>query len=160
MDETERIAVIQQFGRTYRVFMQAFESQVGQPMTRWRILIALHGHSGELSQKKLVERLRVDPGALTRQLKNLEALGWITRSVDQRDNRISNVILTDEGRAVVGAGLPRRNAFLHETLSTLPDEAITALSGALRVLEQRIIEVAAGSKAPGDVNDAALSSNA
>jgi DNA-binding MarR family transcriptional regulator len=160
MDETERIAVIQQFGRTYRVFMQAFESQVGQPMPRWRILIALHEHSGELSQKKLVERLRVDPGALTRQLKTLEALGWITRSVDQRDNRISNVILTDEGRAIVGTGLPRRNAFLHETLSTLPDEAIAALSGALRVLEQRIIEVAASSNDVGDASDAALSDNA
>jgi DNA-binding MarR family transcriptional regulator len=160
MDETERIAVIHQFGRTYRVFMQAFESQVGQPMPRWRILLALHEHSGELSQKKLVERLRVDPGALTRQLKTLEALGWIARSIDQRDNRISNVILTDEGRAVVGAGLPRRNAFLHETLSTLPEEVIAALSGALRVLEQRIIEVAAGPTDASDANDAALSDSA
>jgi len=144
MDETERIAFIQQFGRTYRTFMQAFESQVGHPMPRWRILLALHDHAGELSQKRLVERLRVDPGALTRQLKTLEALGWIARSVDQRDNRVSNVILTDTGRAVTEAGMPRRNAFLHETLSTLPDDAVTALSGALRALEQRIQEVAAG----------------
>src|SRR5260370_7972220 len=82
MDETERIAFIQQFGRTYRAFMQAFESQVGQPMPRWRILLALHQHAGELSQKRLVERLRVDPGALTRQLKTLEALGWIRRRSD------------------------------------------------------------------------------
>jgi MarR family transcriptional regulator, organic hydroperoxide resistance regulator len=66
------------------------------------------------------------------------------------------VILTDEGRAVVNAGLPRRNAFLRETLSTLPDEAIAALSGALRVLEQRIIEVASTSSE----SDATLSGNA
>ncbi|WP_165988769.1 MarR family winged helix-turn-helix transcriptional regulator [Caballeronia sp. SBC1] len=144
MDETERIAFIQQFGRTYRAFMQAFEMQVGHPMPRWRILLALHDHAGELSQKRLVERLRVDPGALTRQLKTLEALGWIARSVDQRDNRVSNVVLTDAGRAVTEAGMPRRNEFLHETLSTLPDDAVTALSGALRALEQRIQEVAAG----------------
>jgi len=153
MDETERIAFIQQFGRTYRAFMQAFESQVGQPMPRWRILLALHQHAGELSQKRLVERLRVDPGALTRQLKTLEALGWIARSVDQRDNRVSNVILTDAGRAVTEAGMPRRNAFLHDTLSTLPDDAVTALSGALRALEQRIQEVAAGTTEVNDVND-------
>ena len=153
MDETERIAFIQQFGRTYRAFMQAFESQVGQPMPRWRILLALHQHAGELSQKRLVERLRVDPGALTRQLKTLEALGWIARSVDQRDNRVSNVILTDAGRAVTEAGMPRRNAFLHDTLSTLPDDAVTALSGALRALEQRIQEVAAGTTEVNDAND-------
>ena len=157
MDETERIAFIQQFGRTYRTFMQAFESQVGHPMPRWRILLALHDHAGELSQKRLVERLRVDPGALTRQLKTLEALGWIARSVDQRDNRVSNVILTDTGRAVTEAGMPRRNAFLHETLSTLPDDAVTALSGALRALEQRIQEVAAGTaevNGPGELGSA------
>ena len=149
MDQTERIAVIHQFGRTYRAFMQAFESQVGQPMPRWRILVALHEHAGELSQKKLVERLRMDPGALTRQLKTLEALGWIARSVDQRDNRISNVVLTEAGRAVAEAGMPRRNAYLHDTLSALPDDAILALSCALHMLEKRIQEV---SGAPvGDV---------
>jgi DNA-binding MarR family transcriptional regulator len=155
MDMTDRIAVMQQFGRTYRAFMQAFEAQVGQPMPRWRILLALHEHAGELSQKKLVERLRVDPGALTRQLKTLEALGWIARSVDQRDNRISNVVLTDQGRAVVGAGMPKRNAFLHDTMAMLPDDAITALSVALRVLEQRIQHVVAG--AGGAAEDGAAS---
>lgn len=142
MNESERIAVVQQFGRTYRAFMQAFEAQVGHPMPRWRILLALHEHDGELSQKKLVERLRVDPGALTRQLKTLESLGWVARSVDQRDNRISNVVLTAAGREVAEASLPRRNAFLHDTISTLPDDAIHALSSALHALENRIQEVA------------------
>ena len=147
MEEQDRIAVVQQFGRTYRAFMSAFETQVGQPMPRWRILLALHEHAGELSQKKLVERLRVDPGALTRQLKALEALGWIARSVDPRDNRISNVVLTEQGRAAAEAGLPRRNAFLHDTMASLPDDAIAALSGALRMLEQRIQDVTASSAA-------------
>lgn len=149
MDETERIAVIQQFGRTYRVFMQSFESQVGQPMPRWRVLIALHDHSGELSQKKLVERLRVDPGALTRQLKLLESNGWIERSSDARDNRITNVRLTEAGRAVIEEGLPRRNAFLNLTMS-LPDDALAALSGALRMMEARIGEAAAAVTAATD----------
>lgn len=87
----ERIAIFQQFGRTYRAFMTAFESRVGLPLPRWRILLALYDHarlveqgtgaacrddaphSGpNLSQKRLVERLSIDPGALTRQLKQLE----------------------------------------------------------------------------------------
>jgi MarR family transcriptional regulator, organic hydroperoxide resistance regulator len=142
MNEQERIAVVQQFGRTYRAFMSAFEAAVGQPMPRWRILLALHEHAGVLSQKSLVERLKVDPGALTRQLKALEALGWIVRSVDARDNRVSNVALTPQGRAAAEEGLPRRNAFLHDTMASLPDDAIAALSGALHMLEARIGEVA------------------
>ncbi|CCD36040.1 Transcriptional regulator, MarR family [Candidatus Paraburkholderia kirkii UZHbot1] len=142
MNEHDRIAVVQQFGRMYRAFMSAFEVAVGQPMPRWRILLALHEHACVLSQKKLVERLKVDPGALTRQLKTLEGLGWIVRSVDTRDNRVSNVALTAQGRAIAEEGLPRRNAFLHDTLASLPDEAIEALSSALHMFEGRIQEVA------------------
>ncbi|MCG5074378.1 MarR family winged helix-turn-helix transcriptional regulator [Paraburkholderia tagetis] len=137
METQDRVAIVQQFGRTYRTFMSAFEAQVGHPLPRWRILIALHEQNGESSQKRLVERLRVDPGALTRQLKPLEALGWIARSADARDNRITNVQLTQAGHDAVEAGMPRRNAFLNQTMS-LPDDALMALSSALRMMEERI----------------------
>lgn len=144
MEEQDRVAVMQQFGRTYRAFMSAFESQVGHPLPRWRILLALHEQAGdEVSQKRLVERLRVDPGALTRQLKTLEGLGWIARSMDQRDNRVTNVRLTEAGQSATEASLPRRNAFLHDTMTALPDDALSALSGALTMLEVKIGEVAA-----------------
>src|ERR1700753_2649757 len=126
MEEQDRVAVIQQFCRTYRMFMSAFEAQVGQPMPRWRILLALHEQAGESSQKRLVERLRVDPGALTRQLKTLEGLGWIARSMDTRDNRVTNVRLTHAGLMATEASLPRRNAFLHDTVAVVPDEALSA----------------------------------
>ena len=143
MEEQDRVAVMQQFGRTYRAFMSAFEAHVGQPLPRWRILLALHEQAGESSQKRLVERLRVDPGALTRQLKTLEGLGWIARSMDPRDNRVTNVRLTEAGQSATEASLPRRNAFLHDTMAALPDDALSALSGALKMLEVRIGEVAA-----------------
>ncbi|MCC8392010.1 MarR family transcriptional regulator [Paraburkholderia sp. MMS20-SJTR3] len=142
MEEQDRVAVMQQFGRTYRVFMSAFEAQVGHPLPRWRILLSLH-ELGESSQKRLVERLRVDPGALTRQLKTLEGMGWIARSMDTRDNRVTNVRLTEAGQAATEESLPRRNAFLHDTMASLPDEALGALSGALKMLEARIGEVMA-----------------
>ncbi|NML30607.1 MarR family winged helix-turn-helix transcriptional regulator [Paraburkholderia antibiotica] len=143
MEEQDRVAVMQQFGRTYRAFMSAFETQVGHPLPRWRILLALHEQAGESSQKRLVERLRVDPGALTRQLKTLEGMGWIARSMDTRDNRVTNVRLTEAGQAATEESLPRRNAFLHDTMASLPDDALGALSGALKMLEARIGEVVA-----------------
>jgi DNA-binding MarR family transcriptional regulator len=106
-------------------------------------MLALHDQGGESSQKRLVERLRVDPGALTRQLKALEVLGWISRSMDERDNRVTNVRLTKAGMAATAESLPRRNAFLHDTMAALPDDALAALSGALEMLETRIGEVVA-----------------
>ncbi len=143
MKEQDRVAVMHQFGRTYRAFTSAFEMLVGHPLPRWRILLALHEQTGESSQKRLVEHLQIDPGALTRQLKALEALGWIARSMDARDNRITNVKLTEEGREVVEAALPRRNAFLHNTMAALPDDALAALSAALKRLEVRVGEMSA-----------------
>jgi MarR family transcriptional regulator, organic hydroperoxide resistance regulator len=142
MNTHDRIAIVQQFGRTYRTFMAAFEAQVGHPLPRWRILLALYEQNGESSQKRLVERLRVDPGALTRQLKALESTGWIERSTNERDNRITNVRLTEAGRTATEASLPRRNAFLNLTMS-LPDDALAALSDALRMMEARIGEAGA-----------------
>jgi DNA-binding MarR family transcriptional regulator len=144
MEEQDRVAILHQFGRTYRAFMSAFETRVGHPLPRWRILLALHEQAGESSQKRLVERLRVDPGALTRQLKSLEAIGWIARSMDERDNRVTNVKLTAIGQAAIEDSLPNRNTFLHDTMAALPDDVLAALSNALGLLEARIAEVSAG----------------
>ncbi|PAJ80765.1 MarR family winged helix-turn-helix transcriptional regulator [Burkholderia ubonensis] len=141
MEEQDRVAILQQFGRTYRAFLTAFEAHVGQPMPRWRIMVALHSLGGESSQKRLVEILRIDPGALTRQLKSLDALGWVERESDERDNRVTNVKLTADGRVAFEASLPRRRAFLDKTVARLPDDVLTALSGALAMLEERIAEV-------------------
>ncbi|WJF90683.1 MarR family transcriptional regulator [Paraburkholderia bonniea] len=157
MEEQDRVAFVQQFGRTYRVFMSAFEASVGHPLPRWRVLRALHEQSGGASQKRLIELLRIDPGALTRQLKALEALGWIARSMDARDNRVTNVVLTDTGRAVIQASLPQRNAFLHDTMAGLPDADLAAVSSILRRLEARIGEVA--SAAP-ELRSSAVGENA
>ena len=143
MDEKDRIAILQQFGRTYRAFMAAFETHVGHPLVRWRILFALYEHDGRRSQKQLVEHLRMDPGALTRQLKSIEALDLITRASDERDNRITNVSLTPAGAALVEDSLPRRTAFLNETMASLPDAALRAFAGGLQLLEAQIARVTA-----------------
>lgn len=154
MEQQDRVAILQQFGRTYRTFMSAFEGRVGHPLPRWRILLALYESPDGSSQKKLVERLRIDPGALTRQLKALEAMGWIVRSMDERDNRITNVRLTAEGHAAIEASLPNRNAFLHDTMAALPDDVLAGLSGALTMLEARIGEVMTAASADADADAA------
>ncbi len=136
-EKQERVAAIQQFGRTYRSFLSAYEAHVGLPLPRWRILLTV-SEGGSVSQKFLVERLQFDPGSLTRQLKSLETLGWISRSADPRDNRITNVKLTPSGAAVVAAGMPLRNRFLDQVLAGIPDEQLRALSESLTLLESRI----------------------
>ncbi len=139
-ERQERIIALQQFGRTYRSFLAAYETRVGLPLSRWRILLAVR-EGGSVSQKKLVEKLQVDPGALTRQLKGLESLGWISRSADTRDNRITNVMLTTTGTAVVEQTMPRRNRFLDELLDGIPEAQLHALTDGLALLEARLADL-------------------
>ncbi|SDV48181.1 MarR family winged helix-turn-helix transcriptional regulator [Chitinasiproducens palmae] len=131
---------MRQFGRTYRTFLAAFEAAVGLPMQRWRVLLSLHQRDEAISQKQLAEHLQIDPGALTRQLKHLQAMGWIERAVDARDNRITNVSLSSAGRAAVDDALPRRNAFLETVTVALPDDMLNVLSTALGLFETQLRE--------------------
>src|SRR5690606_39552409 len=58
-------------------------------LPRWRILLTLH-ECGQCSQKLLAERCRLDPASLTRLLQAMQQQGWVTRSADPHDNRVTN----------------------------------------------------------------------
>ncbi|ARP87173.1 MarR family winged helix-turn-helix transcriptional regulator [Bordetella genomosp. 9] len=133
--EQQGLHTVQMLGQTYRAMMSAFEANVGHALPRWRILLALH-EAGPLSQKILAERCRLDPASLTRQLQAMEGLGWVSRSVDEQDNRIINATLTAQGKRVVAEALPRRAAFFDQALQGLSAEQVKTCNHVLAVLEE------------------------
>ncbi|WP_420995651.1 MarR family winged helix-turn-helix transcriptional regulator [Cupriavidus sp. 30B13] len=136
--ERQSLAVLQQFGRTYRAYAAAFEQRIGHPLPRWRILYALHGHAGPIAQKPLADRVGMDPGALTRQLKALQELGWVERNTSERDNRVTNVTLSELGRGIVEQALPLRSSFLQDVLENVSETTMRNLSKGLEQLESGI----------------------
>ncbi|WP_242504203.1 MarR family winged helix-turn-helix transcriptional regulator [Promicromonospora panici] len=66
---------------------------------QYLVMLALWEES-PLSVKQLSGLLRLDPGTLSPLLKRLEAIGYLTRRRDPRDERALAVELTDEGRAL------------------------------------------------------------
>lgn len=137
--------VIQQLSLTYRAMMLAFDAQVGHPLPRWRIILAL-AERGTCSQKFLAEHCRLDPASLTRQLQSMEALGWLSRATDPDDNRLTNVTLTDAGMAVHDEATPRRQAFFDDTLEGMTPDEIATLESALVHLEAQFKSVASRAK--------------
>jgi MarR family transcriptional regulator, organic hydroperoxide resistance regulator len=133
--EQQGLHTVQMLGQAYRAMMVAFEANVGHVLPRWRILLALH-ESGPLSQKVLAERCRLDPASLTRQLQAMESLGWISREIDEQDNRLINAMLTTPGKRVVADALPRRAAFFDHAMHGLSAEQIRTCHEVLAVLEQ------------------------
>jgi DNA-binding MarR family transcriptional regulator len=139
--------LLRQLGRTARAMYAAFEAEVGYALPRWRILQALHVES-RLTQKDLAARLEMDPGALTRQLKVLEAEGLVTRRRTEDDNRLSDVELTPTGAELIASMQPRRRAFLRRMLKDFPaDELDTAMAVLARMETRfRTVASAAGEK--------------
>jgi DNA-binding MarR family transcriptional regulator len=134
MKESSQLQAIQQLGQTYRTFLSCFEASIGYSMPRWRVLLNLY-QSGELSQKDLARRLRIDPAALTRHIKAIESMGWVERHNDPHDNRLTNVALSDLGRKIVHDTLPRRTQFVENAFADMDAEQIQALTELLRTLE-------------------------
>jgi DNA-binding MarR family transcriptional regulator len=137
--------VVQHLGHTYRAMLAAFSAGVGHALPRWRILLALH-EGGQCSQKQLAERCRLDPASLTRQLQSMQGLGWLDRSVDPADNRVTNVSLTALGRGVVEDTMPRREAFHDATLRGLTAQQIETFNEVLDVLENNFQRITAESQ--------------
>ena len=136
MNERER-NLLQQLGRTARAMYAAFEAEVGQPLPRWRILQAL-SEGGEISQKALARTLTMDPAALTRQMKALEADKLVQRRSDPLDNRLTQVRLTAEGAALLASTRPLREAFARKALKGLPADQVEQTMATLRMLEERL----------------------
>lgn len=64
----------------------------GQPP----LLYALHHHGG-LSQKDIAKKLNLKPATITVMIKRLEKSGFIIKTPDEKDRRVSRIYLTDKG---------------------------------------------------------------
>jgi DNA-binding MarR family transcriptional regulator len=75
--------------------LEKYNMHKGQPM----LLLALSDHDG-LPQSILAKKLVVKPATVSATVKRMEKAGYVVRRRDAEDERISNVYLTDAGRAI------------------------------------------------------------
>ena len=68
------------------------------------ILAVLYKEDG-CSQKELVERLGVKPPTVTVSIQRLEKTGLIIRRQDEKDQRVSRIYLSEEGRKIIKEGM-------------------------------------------------------
>lgn len=80
------------FTRAYRPLLQKLDITYPQ----YLVLLALWEHK-QLTISALVEKSRIDPGALTLILKKLEQKGFIVIKASDSDKRVKQVVLTVKG---------------------------------------------------------------
>ena len=123
--------VLQQITRTYYELLPAFERHMGVTRARWHLLKQLFSEA-QLSQTALQQRAGVDGAAVTRQMKQLEEAGIVTRWVDPRDNRFTLVALTTEGRQLVARLMERRALFEAHVMAGIDPSEIAIIQRGLR----------------------------
>jgi DNA-binding MarR family transcriptional regulator len=149
--------LLQQITRTYYELLPAFEQHMGVTRARWHLLKQLFSED-QLSQTALQQRAGVDGAAITRQVKQLEEAGVVTRWVDPRDNRFTLVALTPAGRLFVSRLMERRTVFeAHVMAGTDPSEIAIMQRGLGRLRANLAAFMHVTSAQPSDESDQAMS---
>ena len=86
--------------RQHRNFIDQRLSRTGVYRSQHQILMTLSDYSNE-SQKELAEHIGVSAATIAVSVKKLEKGGYITRVVDEDDNRINKLCLTEKGEEIV-----------------------------------------------------------
>ena len=91
----------------------------GITFSEYRLLRALSENSTGFPRIALANKIGLTPSAVTRALKPLEKLGYITTSRNERDARQSLAVITKAGTQLLGEARLR----MQEVLITLPFNA-------------------------------------
>ena len=116
---------------------------VGASMTQWIVLKTV-GDEPELSQRQLADRVLVTGSTLTHHLDRMEADGFISRTRDASDRRITRIALTTAGkqrRTELDAVVGRHDGHVAEVL---PPADTATLNRLLRDLYERLLDPEGG----------------
>ena len=94
------IETMMKTNRTHHRLIEEKVRSVGLHRTSHMVLMYLSHDEDSPSQRELAERLCVTPAAITGILNNLERDGLIRRC-SGKDSRTNEIVITDEGRAIV-----------------------------------------------------------
>jgi DNA-binding MarR family transcriptional regulator len=87
---------------------------------------------------ELAAREGVTQPAITMLVNRLSERGWVRRTADPEDGRVSLVTLTADGSEVFDRLRAEYRALLHEEMATLEDEDVEVLARATEVLDRLI----------------------
>lgn len=106
------------FGRLIRMYYSRIQSQlaeVGLYRGQSPILMLLYKNDG-MSQKEMARALNLSPATMTVTLKRMEKAGLVLREMDEHDQRILRVHLSEKGREMCETGESRIGVVTAELL--------------------------------------------
>jgi DNA-binding MarR family transcriptional regulator len=123
------------YSRVYKPVLD----QLGLTYTQYLTIIALWEEDGQ-TVKSLSDKLFLEPSTVTPMLKRLQAMGYLTRARDARDERSVRISLTEAGRALREKGLGFGKITVEA--SGLTPEEFPVLQKAIARLRDNLIKAA------------------
>jgi DNA-binding MarR family transcriptional regulator len=111
------------------------EAQTGLTPSQLSALTAVERH-GPVMLGALAEHERVAPPTITRVVAKLEEQDLVLRQRDPDDRRITRVVITTEGRALLNASRRRKTTWLTTRLGEMDADDRARLADALDVLDE------------------------
>ena len=136
----DRVEIIRQMLWLSRKHFQLNTAQLeetGMGSGQIPVLIELN-RSGELNQRELAERTHVTPATMSGTLKRMEKNGFIIRTPDENDARISRVRLTEEGRAQCETARQLFDETSNQMLEALDEESLSMLNALLTRIQDHL----------------------
>ncbi len=102
----------------------------------WRVL-AVIGEAERVAARDVVKRTPMDKMTVSRAVASLEQKGFVTRTPDEADRRVSMLSLSTDGRKVFDRIATLALSFEDDLMSTLEPEEAAAFRLALEKLEEQ-----------------------
>ncbi|SFD45853.1 transcriptional regulator, MarR family [Bacillus sp. OV194] len=117
-----------------------FERCTGISQSRLELLHHLY-EVEEISQTTLQKEVNIDSAAVTRHLKQLELSGMVARRKNPKDNRVTLVSLTDQGRNEIIAYRKERDQFVSNLLKDFKEEELPVLLDMLKRMQHNADQI-------------------
>jgi len=88
------------FAMKYRKIMQYYLEETGVYQAQHRLLMEI-SRNPNVSQKEIAGIMGISPATIAVSLKKLEKGNYINKEMDEGDNRLNQITITEKGRKVV-----------------------------------------------------------
>lgn len=105
--------------------------RTGITSSQWPVIARLI-YCNELTQTDICDQLSIEAPAISKTICNMEADGWVTRSIDNKDKREKKVTLTDKARACLPIWL--------QTVIDLETQELKGISNEDFMIFNRVLE--------------------
>ena len=128
------------FAIKHRKIMQSNLDQTGVYQSQHRLLMKI-SHNQNVSQKDLAGFMEVSAATIAVSLKKLEKGGYIKKEMDQGDNRLNQITITEKGKKVVEQSEQIFSSTDREVFEGFTEEEMDTLSFLLKKLDANLAKM-------------------